>query len=422
MSRKRQLRVSLICDNKIREYDSLLLLQEKLRDELHAQVKIFGSIAEIQRIYFMLHKFQPDVVILPQVQEKSCRELADYVRKSGGIVGVLPSEVTLSDTMVKTVVNDDTHYDRYVDLFFFPGKDQKKHFLFSDLSASKMFVTGSPKIDVSVLAAQRQPMSRKEFSTTFQIPLNRKINIFVFTSFPISSEDYQKKDISFSKSIPFLRMVSKYIRLTKESYLQMIPLLAGRFSNCNIILKPHPLELVSTYSSLNVPNLHIVDKATIHQCFGSIDLAIHWTSTVASECWINDVKTIQYSPFAEYDEHLIDLTPGNPLFHTREELFAGITHYLKHPLEPKYLRFQRQYLRNNFYLLDGMSSGRIASVIKRNLRFHKTKPSYSRGYSYLFFVQHLLDRWLGPVLVRRIMSSLFRSKSWRYAQLNYLPY
>lgn len=414
------IKILLISDNLNRELEYLKILKKTLENELRAEVNIIGSIAEVQRTLAFLYEKKPDIVIMSQVQEKSCRQIAQYIKHSGSLLFIIPSEVTLSESIADFTFNDSSIIDNLVDLYFMPGIHTKKFLVNSDLNKKKMLIVGSPKIDATLLKNRQQLMKRSEFIKEFNINKNRK-NIFLF-SFPDSSMDYFKTDECF---LPVIELVEKFndgVAKTKEEYLNVIPKLAKEFSNFNIIIKPHPLEKDHVYSDLvnQFDNLYLVNDATILDCINSIDIAIHWTSTISVECWIYNLVAIQFNPVKSAKWIMSDFHPGNPTAENFTQLKNLIRYYLTNSLEKKYLKFQEKYLLENFYKLDGKSSLRISRVIGRYLETKKPKTKYQLHHSLVIYALIIMERIFGVKKSRQLLAIILRNYQAEYAWKNYI--
>ena len=410
-------RIVLICNNVTRELATLTLLKNELESRLGAQVRIIGSIAEIQRIYYSLYKFQPHLIFLSQLQEKCCRDFAEYAKKSGAMVFVMPEEITPAKIVESLILRPDRPYDHLVDGVFLPGQVMMNFFGKTNIKKQKIKITGSPKVDVE---KQSRPLTRNKFCRKFGIN-GKKKNIFVFTSFPHTGIDYFKKDECFEGNIKLIANIQRAIRDTQKSYLENLPKICKLLPEFNIILKPHPLEDLSHYKKVKAPNLHIISNISMLDCLGSIDVAIHWNSTVSTSCWLHSIPTLQYSPLKKHDWLLSGFTPGNPLISDIRQLVQQVRDYAtRRPLPKKYIEFQKKYLYQNFYIIDGKSCERISKHVGNMISKTDFKLEYKRQFSGIWYLISIMEKIIGVYGSRRIMS-LISSYNWQYAKDNYLP-
>ncbi len=414
----KKLTILLVCNNFTRDFPGLKVLKSELKKKIRARVIIVGSIAEVQRTYYLIYKYKPHIVVLYQVQEQCSRDIARYVRNSGGMIAVVPTEVTVAQSSLVFVVDKNISCNDLVDYYFFPGKRMYGYFLqYSDIEKRKLYVTGSPKIDASSCKLSNVRLARARFCQENKIPQGRK-NIFLFTSFVTVPEKYIRKDIAFSGGREELLSYFQYILRTKRHYLKDIAKLCRDFPENNIVIKVHPLEDLRDYKKIIEPNLFIVKENNIYQCLPAIDLALHWNSTASTECWIHSKKTIQYNPLELDETFLSDFTPGNPLCLSYNSLKSAVNKYLHSDLELKYLKFQKNYLKDTFGKLDGQSGERIAEIIKKKVSRALPKVNYQRHYSPLLWGFFVSEKILGLGLTNRIIKLLRSDYEAEYASSN----
>ncbi len=415
-------RIVLLADNKLREIAGLQLLKRQLEQNARfpVQVYIVGSIAEVQRVYFLLDEIKPDIVFISQIQEKFCRSIAQYVRKSGGKLFVLPSEVTPARVVQSLVVSSHLTYDHLLDGIFLPGKKMHSFFSATDINKKKLLITGSPKIDAVSLTL---PVSRNKFSSEHNLPLNKK-NVFIFTSFPLRSDAYYESDECFSENLQLMKNVHTAIKANRNAYIQKLPEICRTLSEFTVVLKPHPLEDSSVYNTIQEPNFRIITQATVQDCIPSIDVCIHWNSTACVECWLHNVTSIQYSPITSANWLLSDFTPGNPVYSDSVKMTKQILEYLKNEkkIPQRFLSFQKRYIEENFFRSDGKAAQRISSHVNSVMKVLSRSPithTYAKS-GRLWAPFHMLEKILGVANSRHLIGILFRSYNWRYAAENYI--
>lgn len=418
-NQKGSLRIALICNNVVRELGTLKVLKKELERQIGAEVRIIGSLAEIQRTFFSLFKFKPHIVFLSQLQERCCRDIASYVEESGGMVIVMPEEITPAKVVESLVLNPDFTYDHLVDLVCLPGQVMYDFFVKTDIKKDKIKITGSPKIDIEL---QQTGMSRKEFVEKFPIQKERK-NVFFFTSFPHTGMEYFKTDECFKGHLDLISDIQTVIKDTQKVYLKHLPTICKKLSEYNVILKPHPLEELHYYKELKADNLTIITGISVLDCMDSIDVAVHWNSTVSTSCWFHQVPTLQYSPIKKHNWLLSRFTTGNPLLHDHEELIKSLKTYLKEKksLPKKYLEAQQKYFQDNFYKTDGKSSERIAKLVKKTAKQKKFELHYRSTFNPVWYAIAAVEKILGVSTSRRLINFASNAYNWRYAAENYLP-
>jgi len=415
------LTIVLLTDNTLRELAGLRFLKTELQHTLRERnpdVRIIGSIAEVQHTLYKLHSIQPHIVFISQIQEKYCRMIAQYVKDSGALLFVLPSEVTPARSVQSLIVSSHMQYDQLLDGIFLPGKKMRSFFATTDISKQKLFVTGSPKIDV---AFRSGGLDRPTFQKKYSLPPKRK-NVFIFTSFPKRDVSYYESDDCFSENILFMTRVHQAIRQTETAYLATLPKICQALPDSNIILKPHPLEDTEKYSVISSPNFRTIKDASIVDCLPSIDLAIHWNSTVCTECWFHQIPTLQYSPVQDADWLLSDFSPGNPVFASVDKLIDSAQAILnkKRKLSKTYHDFQKGYIEENYYKPDSKSSQRIAQKVQRLLLKRIPQPAFMEQHKSFWTVVEFLHSITSVYVSRKLLSLLFRNYKWRYALENFV--
>lgn len=413
-----KLKIVLICDQVQRELPALQLLKKQLLKD-HFSVSIIGSLAEINRMYFLLHKIKPDIVFISQIQEKITRDIAQYVKNSGGKICVLPMELSYSRANLFWLYNQRLNYDDLIDYYLLPGEQFRTDLnKFTDIDTKKMFTVGSPKMDLLFIKNEKSFLNREKFCQKYNIPLAKK-NIFIYTTFIASTIDYIKKEDAFKGNVKATLRIYKCIEETKKIFLKDIERLCLDFPDCNIILKPHPLERVDDYLNINHDNFYLIQKELFNDTVKSIDLAIHWNSTVATECWIQGKKTIQYAPVSKYKDLLSEFKTGNPVCQNYDELKLAIDKYLKSKMDKKYVSFQRNYLKLWYYCLDGKSAKRISNILNNIVKYNLPKQ-YFKNYPSAFILFLFLDKILGPSVVRTLVKLFKKNYQRQYALENYV--
>lgn len=414
-------KIVLICMDIHRELPMLKFFKKELEDTLNADVWIIGSLADVQKTFYLLSQIKPEMVFISQIVEKVCRDIARYVRNSGGILCVLPIELTYVNIDTYGFKNRRQLYDKYVDYYFLPGQKMYKDILkASDINKNKMFITGTPRIDLYINKNVQKTPSRREFCVKYNIPTNRK-NIFIFTSFVTFPADYIRNEKAYKGSVNRVLKMNKEVSETRDIFVRDIKNICVDFPKYNIILKPHPLEDHIFYKEINLKNLYKINKVSFNDTVNSIDLAVHWCSTVATECWVNNIKTIQYIPTVRHKGLLTDFNGENPVYNNYLDLKKGISKYLDHHLEKKYLFSQKKYLQFWYYKTDGFSVRRISTKIKKILQSNPHAVlNYTSADSKMMHMFIILEKILGIKLSRRIVTLVKKDYNWRYAADNYV--
>lgn len=411
MSKNELPRIVILLDNKNRELEYLFKLHKHIKSKFVCEAYIIGSISDISLTLHKVNQIQPHLLIISQVFENSCRQIAKQVKDAGGYVAILPSEVRYSEAY-EHLVKSSLDFDNLVSVLFMPGSTLTNLFGKTDINKKKFIITGSPKIDLSF---SKKTISRKELLNKYSIPRGSK-NIFIFTSFLETDLDYMKNDPLFSNHLSFKSEFNTAVLLTRKIYMNMIHTLAKEFPSYNIIIKPHPLE--KTKYDFENRNVYLIEDETIHDCFNSIDLAIHWSSTVAIECWIKNIPTLQFFPKVLKTSTLSDFSYGNPVFYSTDTLIDGVNKYLKKPIEKKYVEFQKKYLLKTFYKTDGNSFERIACCISFLLKNIPT-VHYSKISKLSIRIAYIMELLFGVVISRFLIKLIYIKFDFIYSIKNF---
>lgn len=413
-----KLKIVLILDNKDREYNYLQLLKKTLIDTLNTEVSLIGSVAEQERMYFLLYKIKPNIVFLSQAVEESMKDIAFYIKQSGGLVFILPAEITIIPAISHLIVNKKLKYNKYTDAIFLPGKRMMQLYKSTDVSPEKIYVVGSPKIDVLINDYGNEFLKRSVFLSKYKINPNRR-NIFIFTSFVIIPSEFFSINESFKSSEKKFLANNAYTFKSKSNYIDTIKKLTNDFPKLNIILKIHPLEDKRDYQSISAPNFYFLPKIPLYNCLDSIDLSIHWSSTVATECWIKKIKTLQYVPFIK-NGSLSEFRLGNPTVSSYEDLIEAIKIYLNKKVDKKFLSFQKKYLEDNYYKLDGKSCLRIKEVIRKNYANKKIEVNYQSNFNKLIYFIVFIQKFFGLKISRLITNVALKEFNPEYTIKNFV--
>ncbi len=406
-----KLKVAVILDNKEREYEYSVVLKKQLEKKLKADVFIIGSIAEKQRIILLLYIIKPHFVFMSQVFEDSCRQVARYVHEAGAKVCIIPSEVRPSEAYIR-LAQSKLSFDSYVDYLFLPGKNLSTIFSYTDISKKKFYITGSPKIDVSL---STKTESKKKFLSRHNIPQTYKKYITIFTSFIDTNTEYLLSDPLFKDQVAFKKTFNACVIETRIKYQKALAALAKKYPSYAFLVKPHPLEKKSLQCTEK--NVYFIQNAKAPDLFKVTNLAIHWLSTVALECWFHAIPVIEYFPVKQ-KRFLPDFHLGNPLYFTQKNLLLGVDQYLTVPIEREYLEIQKKYLKYSFFSLDGKSATRIAEVLQKSNK--NILVNYRFSGSILTVGVLLLEKMMGVTLSRKLINKLLPTYKADYAIKNYI--
>ncbi len=215
------------------------------------------------------------------------KKLKDY----GHFIFVNDEEglVTFSDNMYLNLKVSEESI-RLIDKVFLWSESHKKTFEKRFDFKSKYIVSGSPRFD----------LSKKKFIKVFDDEINiikKKYDNYILVCCSFSFANYYLKKVDYVEVLKRQKVIrnpkdlekfKKYLHYNKEAlkhFLDAIIILAKKFPNFSIIVRPHPSENKDIYINLSkkIKNVHVEEDFSIHSWIINSKCIIHNYCTSSSE-------------------------------------------------------------------------------------------------------------------------------------------
>lgn len=153
---------------------------------------------------------------------------------------------------------------------------------------------------------------------------------------------------------------SRYFKLKEDvfnAYLKAIPLIAQRFPEHTIIVRPHPSEDYSVWHNLIIesPNIKVEHEGNIQAWLLASEVVVHHFCTTALEAFTAERPAVAYRPYQEDDIETAFVYTGSYLAVNEDELLALLQKSIDGEVEDlDHLRQeQRKNLKQRIENLDG---------------------------------------------------------------------
>ncbi len=229
-----------------------------------------------------------------------------------------------------------------IDRFFCWGLNQAY-----DISTSmshpndKIIISGNPRLDLL------RPEIREIFSRNAQkIRLKYGNIILINTKFPIINFNLDVDRIDFMRSADLIRSEEELILMKRMKNLQellfpyfikSIPLIADKFKQHTIIIRPHPSESHKPYLELTQKNANIkvVSEGNANEWILASDVMVHNNCTTGVESFLLGKISISYRPYKdEICEHPL---PNKLSYSASDE--AELIHHISDVINNKKIPF-----------------------------------------------------------------------------------
>ena len=182
---------------------------------------------------------------------------------------------------------------------------------------SKLHNTGNPRIDLwgskfKKLYDEKAQLLRKKYGKYIFFPSN------FGSSININGKEFLIKQAQENQWFRDDNDRKQYINRIEHSdncikkYSELIPLIAKTFPDCNLIIRPHPVEDETFWENLAAPfsNIHVLYEGVATPYILGAACMLHHGCTTTYEAFLFNTPLIAYLP--DYDERF-DKWPGNKL-------------------------------------------------------------------------------------------------------------
>ena len=282
-------------ESKVREFDAKILIAlEAVKNDY---VVIIGSKSMMRYM-----KFLPKGILFYKDSSAPMEQRFKNFKKIGHKIIVHDEEGFVQmnwDDYCKTRINFDTL--KYVDKYLCWGNEQFKAIEQAKININKnlsMVKVGHPRIDLL-----RNPIRNYNFDKSINgkmILINTKLGEYNHQKGETAWIDIMKNH-NMIQSESFLKLKMEQVSYKKslmEYYINLINSISGKYKDCKIILRPHPVENVDKWKELtrDLSNVIVTNEKPIGYWIHQSDLVIHTGCTTALEAFIMDKPVITFKP------------------------------------------------------------------------------------------------------------------------------
>ncbi|WNL27661.1 hypothetical protein QUR76_08645 [Arcobacter cryaerophilus gv. pseudocryaerophilus] len=282
-------------ESKVREFDAKILIAlEALQNDY---IVIIGSKSMMRYM-----KFLPKGILFYKDSSAPMEQRFKNFKKIGHKIIVHDEEGFVQmnwDDYCKTRINFDTL--KYVDKYLCWGNEQFKAIEQAKININKnlsMVKVGHPRIDLL-----RNPIRNYNFDKSINgkmILINTKLGEYNHQKGETAWIDIMKNH-NMIQSESFLKLKMEQVSYKKslmEYYINLINSISGKYKDCKIILRPHPVENVDKWKELtrDLSNVIVTNEKPIGYWIHQSDLVIHTGCTTALEAFIMDKPVITFKP------------------------------------------------------------------------------------------------------------------------------
>ena len=327
---------------KSRELEYLSVLTLHLQRAGHEVVLQYSNYEFYAKVWW----WQPDVVILGQVNQAENIAMAEYAVASGAHVVILNCEGTYHpEKVVRRFGQQSNHC---VTIMTAWGQQHAQDApRFSDIPPEKVVITGTPKFDLYAKPLEKYFAKHPPYRALLH---KRRPTICVCTSFASADDNWEHVKANHVYAAVGKEQSIKVIRgqqQLRDDFIRLA-LMLHQEGKYNIIFRAHPLENHQYYRDrLPATQKGFVMDTSVPpaQLFSVLDLLIHRTSTIATEAWIAGILTVSLDTIANDDWEMLPFTKHNLVFSTVERT---VTYVQKHDFRRRgkdpLLQKKRDYL------------------------------------------------------------------------------
>lgn len=361
-------------------------------------------------VYHEIFSWQPNYILLGQVNQNENIAVAQYAAQCGVKVVVLNCEGIYNSH--ELVVRFGSNISSYVSVLLAWGKQHAIDAVkTTGLPAKRIIITGTPKFDIY----------KKTFSNFFlkskpkisQLQSSKPV-ICISTSLTIADSPWsqvahnvvykEKGRASFEERTARQRLLrDEFIALAKN---------LSETKKFILLFRPHPLESTAYYIQAFKDHKNVVINNTLLplHLFSYISLLIHRSSTLATEAWMHSIPTATFDPIDNIDKNVFDFTAIEPIFSTKE---AVINWVVDENYKQKNNANAIKKFLTNWYDFDmnnaELSASKILAVFKK-LKPAKPKPQL-HSFVLIFYILTLFRFILGKNYVYEVIA-MFKGKDY----------
>jgi surface carbohydrate biosynthesis protein len=336
----------------------------------------------------IISQFDPGTVVLPKPISHINKAIG--WKKNGRSIIVVDTEGSAQDLDMRILVSPDVYF------FWNPGTFKQYMPRFNE-KATKMIVVGSPRLDFFHKRFRNIFGSRKNILRKIGLPDRKTITIATSSCYDLFSEEEMAR---LEKSVKtLLNSEVDYVKLARNhkeirNMIQdLISESLAKFSDINVILKPHPNEDVRAWIDFlkkgEFDNVRMMVGEPINTLLAVSDLFIahNWCTTIF-EASLMDIPTIEIFPYGAeglYPEDSLGL--GKYLVRELEELkkvVLGELYGEDTRIVPDDKKDINNYVENVFCKADGFRCLEYALQIDKFMK----SATFKKHNTINFFAKH----------------------------------
>jgi surface carbohydrate biosynthesis protein len=389
-AQKNKVKVCIIVDNPLRDFDGLVLLARVLAKR---DIDVFLVPMYKKSEVFLL---RPDLVLV-NFARKANEDFIDLCNKLGILVGVLDTEGGVySSADFKRIAS----YIAKTDLYCLWGKNQFNALHDCNILDDKLLkITGCPRYDFLALPWKKglQKISNIEgrvvlINTNFPLIHPRfqtaEEEIDALSKGPDSTEEYVREYVSqawvaFRETVKTIKHIAASFR-DKE--------------DVTFIIRPHPFEKKDVFEEifLEYSNVEVHQSGPSFPWINRSDVMIHYNCTTSIEAVMLGIEPILMhwieAPLRE-QQTTIDISQHAHSMYEVEEMLRNILNNKKLEVTPELKANRKNVVENWFSANDGKCSERVANAMVETIKSrkcdkHKSSSLYMIQLIREFFVQN----------------------------------
>lgn len=361
-------------------------------------------------VYHEIFSWQPNYILLGQVNQNENIAVAQYAAQCGVKVVVLNCEGIYNPH--ELVVRFGSNISSYVSILLAWGKQHATDaVLTTGLPAKRIVITGTPKFDV-----YKKPFSNFFLKSKPNIPQlkSTKPVVCISTSLTIADSPWSQvaHNVVYKEKgrADFEERTARQ-RLLRDEFID----LAKKLSETKkfvVLFRPHPLESTTYYTQAFKDYKNVVINNTLLplHLFSYISLLIHRSSTLATEAWIHAIPTATFDPIDNIDKNVFDFTAIEPLFSKKEAVLRWV---IDETYKQKNSAQATKKFLTNWYDFDvndsELSATKITAVFKK-LKPTKPKPQF-HSFVLIFYILSIFRFILGKKYVYEVIA-MFKGKDY----------
>jgi len=349
------------------------------------------------------------------ISKGMARSVYKKLKETGGKFVVLDEEggIYKKDDDMSLKIRNDDEVLKHVDLYFSWGQKQKDFLIQNrkNIPGKYIYVTGQPRFDMcsSTYNDYFKALFKKKhkrlvndgyilINTNFSV-YNHQLDINDFIVYHKTFFEREKKNTKDSKNKEnsISNMMSfNYEKKVYEKFLDAIQTLSRRFPDKDIVIRPHPIEQLKTYTTIfkDYENVHVIREGSSLKWNQFADVVIHHDCTTGVEAMILGKPTISYTPLLEEDQTSWLPVAAGFRVNNLEELISIIKNHVIHNYDPEYFKDKYKFDMIKEYIANTEFSSvkQIVHILKEKKKAWEAKDGKLAYILPRFNYKNILDK------------------------------